>query len=254
MFKKKREKLFFVNASQTTIDQHPIRQATKYFPKWMAAEMKKYRVSEDNTQKTTFSRCPGIVDLYRNGLILPTPHQLEIQYEEHGIFWDVPTGGLISGQISLISDSPYYPEPIISDGYYKHAVKFEFGWYAFSTKRDMKILMNEIPYADDKSVRALPGILDLKLNNEINCIAMVRNAGNSLEVPIEYPLMFMTLLNCDLSDVDIEFVNLPFEALIDFKHEDHINRYHDREKHHFYQKLRTTRERHIDRFMKEYLL
>lgn len=254
MFKKKKEKIFLVNASQTTIDQHPIQPAIKHFPKWMAVEMKKYRDSDDHGQKTTFSRCPGIIDLYRNGLVLPTPHQLEIHYEEHGIFWDVPVGGQASGHISLISNSPYYPEPIISDGYYKHAVKFEFGWYCFSTKRDLKILLNETPYADDKSVRSLPGILDLKLNNEINCIAMVKNAGKRLKVPIDYPLMFMTLLNCDLSDVDIEFVNLPSETLDDFKKEDHINRYHDTEKHRFYRKLRTTRERHVDKFMKEYLL
>ena len=253
MFKKKKEKLFFVNTSHSTIEQYPVQSATKYFPKWMAAEMKRYR-SSDSPANTTISRCPGVIDLYRNGLVIPSSCQLDIHFNGLDIGWDIPDGGQHSCELKVIEPSKDYPQPVMAEGYYPCAIKFSNHWTVFSTKKDLKILFNEFPYADDKKVRTLPGILDLRLNNDLNNISMVSNQESILTIPDNYPLSFLTLLNYEVSEMDIEFVKVPHEAMTEFGGEDHLRRYLHTEKHRFYQKLRTTRERHVDRFMKEYLL
>jgi hypothetical protein len=253
MFKKKKEKLFFVNTSQTTIDQYPIQRATKYIPKWMAAEMKKYR-SSNSPENTTISRCPGIIDLYRNGLVVPSSCQLDIHFNGLDIGWDIPDGGHHSCSLSVIEPSKDYPQPVMAEGYYPCAIRFSNHWMVFSTKKDLKILLNEFPYADDKKVRTYPGITDLRLNNELNSISMVSNQEPILSLPDNYPISFLTLLNYEVSEMDIEFVKVPHEAMAEFREEDMAHRYHHTEKYRFYQKLRSTREKLVDRFMKEYLL
>ena len=80
-FLKKKIYIDFITTSQIAYDYNPIKKSIHFLPDWFKKLPKEYM--NDFFPTSTLKRCPGIVDLYKKGMIMPLWSDLALKTESN---------------------------------------------------------------------------------------------------------------------------------------------------------------------------
>lgn len=154
-------------------DAFPIVPAKDFRPKWMQAAKENYikTLKERNDKFSHIYQCPGILELYRHGFIVPMWLDVIISTDSHrkGFAYKTPTNDFHQEGRILIDkhDGPavqFLPMPPDSMPF---ILKINTPWNVIAPK-GVKFLMVPIGYPDTFDFENVIGILDPGVSCEIN--------------------------------------------------------------------------------------
>jgi hypothetical protein len=181
-FKKKEIVVDTFTYNSTLIDNFPIEQASKYYPKYFKDMPKFVDVKATNdpnipdskmTIKTgTIKLCNGLTDLFSNGFIIPAWHEFNIEVTDSGKI-------VIPSVFQEITTYEVHPRWQYGDNIYKdHThIKLVSPWLVYETS-GVKFTWNRCDWHrsdNSNSFNALSAVIDFKYQNATHVNAFVKN-------------------------------------------------------------------------------
>ena len=208
------DKILFITSELNNIENFPIVEAKNWKWEWARKSREEYlQHLKDGAEKipaySHVSRCPGIIDICKEGYIVQTNREIildpgeegfayivsdspRFQEGAHGVFKGVNYEAIQKKEIHTISNLPLQVTELISkpDWCYPWLFKYIPGWQAI-TPPDIKLLVIPIPYPDDWTVVHSFGVLDPSISTQINCQAWIKKAkdGEQIHIKPGTPLM-----------------------------------------------------------------
>jgi hypothetical protein len=180
---------------------YPPVMGNKYTPKWIETVREEYNKEWTDLQKSTTTnviKCPGIFELFSKGFYVPLPYEVDFLLEEgketlhkmpmfdsisntfdeaHGSNLTGQSTGQQAGsmQIRILGAFDNLPDlkhmPTRGDTY-SELVNLKTGWSIVS---DVPLLFAPLPYPDKYEWETGMGILDTRVNSEVNAQIMFCN-------------------------------------------------------------------------------
>lgn len=250
--KKKKDVVYFVNSSSFIVDNVPIQRSTSKMPPWFLENIKKQKNNPDEFRKVTVSKCPGIVELYKDTYTMYSPYDFLLEFSEdrqefrHKFPPAFKNDQLANCSPFILNEEDYLPIP---SGHFHSIIKLIFNWWCFSTNPDIKVRMDSVPYSLDADIIAMPGILDLNLSNQLNVQAIVKTEKDFVKCKIDQPICQLSLLNVNPEDVEVKVVHVDQPKLIELNKVDSLHYIQSRN----YNLIKKKRRKQLDKFIKENL-
>ena len=203
IFKKRKITVDCFTSSKLVHDLFPIAPAKKHIPEWWKRLPVSYPVEVQNTLRNsalTMKKCPGVIDLFTTGFILPlwTDLIVETTTEEDNLrlMWQFAT----QDPTWFINTSDYQQFVGAFSGNFVQA-KITVPWFV-REKTGVKFALTEPTWSinDPNSITIPPGVLDFKYQNNINVNFFVEKTNTRLHLEAGQPLAHLI----PLSDNDVE--------------------------------------------------
>jgi len=179
----------------------PILQASKSLPNWVRTARDDY-VKSKNTKKSHIYRCPGIADIYKQGFVVHSWHDITVTADKQNMNVELPSDELPKPPFSLDIHR--------ADGVAKHIPKRHYScdsvlkintpWHVISP---VKLLVIPFPYADQSDFEACSGILDPSISTEVNIQVYWNRPGQQTLIKAGTPLCLMIPLTEDECSLEI---------------------------------------------------
>ena len=156
-------------------DACPIIPAKEYTAKWMEAAKEDYvRVLKENVGRFEHVyQCPGIFDLFNQGVIVPLWHDVMIKTTDNrsGFQWMIPSNDVVDlmKPVSPIEKHKDGLDRFIPRRHWSldSAIKFNTPWNVVAP-RGVKLLILPVAYPDIVDFESSIGLLDPAVSSEIN--------------------------------------------------------------------------------------
>lgn len=191
-------KLEFFSTVDGVADAHPILPAREVIPKWVTKARAEYL---SDKQKSNIFRCPGIMEVFMSGYIVPAWHDVKLESGGEHLNAYVPNYELEN----LLGYPPISHQP--GDTIAKHLPKRPWShqdifkvntpWHV---KSKVKFMMIPLPYTDSFEIESTIGIWDPAISSEIN-IQLYVNVIGTFDIKAGTPLcqlIPMTEKTCEL--------------------------------------------------------
>lgn len=176
-------------ASEATLDP-----AMKHLPAWFkrsAAEYKKKIEGEGVKQEyaTSFHKCPGLIELYKKGFIITCPTDIFFEYSDDGqdIRWSMGANDNLFKIQLMQKEEVGLPEP--ESGYYRHVIKLVMPIKLLCNQLENYAYLMPVPYPDNTTFHACPGILDFDLSSDLNIQIVARSDQGMIRIKKGDPLV-----------------------------------------------------------------
>jgi hypothetical protein len=187
MFFKQKNTISFFSSSKGVADYYPIEPSKDNLPKWLHNARNDFSERLKGVYPSQYvrsvHRCPGIISLMTKGFVIKAWQDFSITTDSNGTYeW----GAAVS--LNEYSDSKHIRSEIDIHNYdillkylphkkdsFNMILKLPTPWFVYGPK-NVKFLLLPVPYSDDDSFFAYPGILDTNYTNNIlinlhwNCI------------------------------------------------------------------------------------
>lgn len=174
-------KIYAVTPLEYYASEVLVEPAMKFFPKWFkdSAALYKKKLEQDSPTErdyiTSFHKCPGVVELYKKGYMVPCPVDTYFEFSEDGqeIRWSMgPNEGVYNIELMEKEKTGI---PNLGKGYYRHVVKLSLPIKFYCEKPNQYLYFFPVPYADNNLFQATPGLLDLDLSEHLNIQTIMRS-------------------------------------------------------------------------------
>jgi len=173
------------------------------FPKYFSKIPKNLNIENMSTIlpfSSTIKTCPGFINLYRRSILVTSPYDIYIQYNEKGIqYYHVGQINLnrYGDIVSVHSNSQFID--YINTNKYKFITKITL---PITLNTDISLLMSQSSYHFN-DLNILPGVLPFNYKRDLNFFIAVEKNVNMLHIKQGDPLFLMTPL-CE-NKIKLEF-------------------------------------------------
>lgn len=205
-FKKKKLVVECFTLSET-LAKVGIPRASRFLPDWWKDLPKSVNIKPTNSIEFptfTMKTCPGFLDLYKIGNILPLWSEIIIEVDEISYKWKASYPGC-----PPITEHPkvqFSTEKYKINEKWRHA-KFESPW-AVRCKKDVKFICIEPSYNqlnNDFGIKVLPGVFDFKYQNGLHINTFIPAQSKRMHLEYMYPLAHLICLD---NSYDVEFKSI----------------------------------------------
>jgi hypothetical protein len=181
-----------------------IPRASKFLPEWWKQIPKElYKANQQGVAipSPTMKTCPGFIDLYSQGNIIPMWSDLLIDVDETSYCYQY------SDISNFVNPDSHPKEQFATDQYnfeHFHHIKLVSPWL-FKCNKDVKFLAIEPTYnniVNDYGIVYLPGVLDFKHNRGINVNLLLPSYIRRIKINYLDPMYHLICLD---SDYTVEF-------------------------------------------------
>jgi hypothetical protein len=200
-------KIEFISIVKGMTENCPILPAAKALPQWLHNAKDHYKNHSDK-KSTHLARCPGIMDFLTTGFVVTTWHDTFITTSEtypDSFKSEVPEGIPFPGGSDMIINAhgfegirEFIPR---SQRQSKILMKMNTPWHV-KAPEGIKLLMLPISYPDEDILEGTSGILDPRLNPQINVHIWWNLIQGKHELPANTPIAHII----PLTDQPVELV------------------------------------------------
>ena len=174
---------------------YPIAPAHNFIPNWVKTSAKKFKERLKDDEYSAFTqtgvhRCPAIIDLYREGFIIPCPSDILFEFNEDytNVRWRFFGSENISCEL-MPTEGLFGPD--YGEEFFKDIVKIVLPITIVSLKPGVRFLFNPVSLPDDKDFTVAPGIYDTDLTGNINIQLNIKKKERFVLIKSGTPLVHL---------------------------------------------------------------
>jgi len=208
-FKRKKPWVRFVNLIPGVEQLHPIVPISEARPKWIRAAAASYKeqlasITDPTQMVNSVSRCPGIMNLYQRGYVVPNPVDFSITTwnDPEGKFrWDSSVnyshldGNSYVGHHDATQLSQFLK---LRTDTLSTVIKIVTRWRV-TMSPEVVLLQLPIPYPDHNYFSAVPGILDGEYECSVNVQLEWHRLNDTVLIPAGTPLCYYVPIHRDFA-------------------------------------------------------